>query len=493
PAAGYKPDNSSKAPSRVSYRLRNHDRVSLKWGAVSGADGYRIYRLSSGDGFTDFDTFDPVAESAKPKYTLKKLTAYTPYTYAVTAFVKSGNTVTESVLCTVSFTTPEKWYYSKGNDELVSDDDPGYDTGNVFRYHYDGSGLKKFNYFKKLPKDSISAEANENTYKVKDVQQYGGYVYLYLTNLDEFADDEGYATEVYRFRSDGTAMERVSVSGGKPDRRLVIDADTSYLGYDSGIDNGELPYITEAIVSKTVRDRNYTLRSIPLFRENGWCISNFVAEGDYLYFFTTPYRVSGRTHVEDYEPDTSAKLWRVYRAAPFALTYDEYGYLKYPDTDGMCECLCGINYPYCQNGIWLIGFRDGYLYYTVNAKTDEDGDDRFVLYRISPTGENDRPEKLVKLDIDELYDAQISGNYIYFFTGKDGYRMKLGGKKLKKLYTLDEGDYYETEYALRENKQPSVVIENGYIYITSYTDEVYYRVQTNGKGLKKSGKPFVWR
>ena len=483
-----------KSPSRVSYKIVNHDKVLLKWGAAEGVDGYILYITDS-----EAQSFAKVAELTKTSCTLRKLTPDTQYTYAVTAFTRSGDKITESAPCAVTFTTPYKWYYQKGavlynGDGTVAEND----TENVYRCHYDGSGLRKFNYFKYIPEEWRSEGATEKSYKVDDVQQYGGYIYFYLTNLDEFIDDVGYSHETYRIKSGGTKFEKVYTSG-TPDRKLVLDDGNSYLGYDSGKENGELIYLTDAKVQKTVVDKNGNYRAITLFSEKGWYISNFAKDLEYLYFFTTPYRIdeNEKFDEEDYEPSKYAKLWRISLDEPEDLAYDKYGYLKMPDTKTIPECIGRISFPYLSGNnaekysytddIHLVGCKDEYLYYCVSErKTDED-DINEVLYRISTEKKNAKPEKLTKLDIDNTrFDIQIYGNYIYITTERGGWRIKLGGEKftLKQTFSINADED-------EDSGQFTAVIENGYIYFRS--GETYYRVKLNGKNLTSSRKPFAWR
>lgn len=504
PSADYGPGNDVKAPSRVSYKLVNHDKAALKWGAIKGADGYKLYRqvIPEEGKIVSFSTFEETATLTKTQYSLTKLSANTKYTYAVTAFVKSGDKTVESAPCTVTFTTPYKWYYHTGavlynSDGTVAEND----RENVYREHYDGSGLRKFNYFKYIPEEWRSEGATEKSYKVDEVQQYGGYIYFYLTNLDEFIDDVGYSHETYRIKSGGTKFEKVYTSG-TPDRKLVLDDGNSYLGYNSGLDNGELIYLTDAKVQKTVVDKNGNYRSIPLFSEKGWYISNFAKDLEYLYFFTTPYRIDEGEKIdeEDYEPDRYAKLWRISLDEPKELTYDKYGYLKMPDTKTIPECIGKISFPYLSGNnaekysytddIHLVGCKDEYLYYCVSErKTFEDGINE-VLYRISTEKKNAKPEKLTKLDIDNTrFDIQIYGSYIYVNTETGGWRIKLGGNKftLKKTFSVDEGEGDDDE----DFRPFTAEIENGYIYFIN--SGTFYRVKLNGKKLTSSKKPFAWR
>ena len=491
---------SVKAPASASYKLINHDKTNLKWGAVSGADGYKLYRMCGSDSncSPSFCVFEEVTALAEKTYSLKKLTPYTNYTYAVTAYKKTGDMVTESAMRKVTFTTPEKWYYTKGNEDFVSRDDPAYDYQNVYRYHYDGTGLKKFSFWKYIPEEAKWGEVTEKTYAVDAVQQYGGYVYLYLSNLDNFIDDEGCMTETYRFSSDGTAFETVYFD--KPARRLVTDKGTVYIGYDTGITNGMSRNLTNAYVQTGVTDKDGIFKGVTLFREKGSYISDLANDDEYLYFFTTPYRVSDRyIDDRDYVPSKYAKLYRVRLSEPETLTYNDYGYLQEPKWEEMTECLCSFKYPYSTDGISKIdvtGIKDGYLYYTVNKITDPESDDNLVLYRVSVTTEKPKPEMLLKLGkIGTVKDMRINGSYIYIFADRSGYRVKLGGKKytLTKTFTVSEGYFVSTDYALSENMQLPVVIENGYIYLTSLTSSKYYRVKLNGKNLISSSKPFVWR
>ena len=476
------------APAKVWYKLVNHDRVSLKWNAVSGADGYYLYKLNS-----KTHKYAKIGRITKTVCTLKSLAPETAYTYAVTAFKKSGNKMTESAKSKVTFTTPLKWYYAKGNGSFVGDNDPKYDSENLYRYHYDGSGLQKFNYFSLLPKESTEG-MTEESYKLNDVWQDCGYIYLSLTNLGYFADDVGCITETYLIKSGGSKLERVYVSD-RPDKKLCIDADTVYTGKDSGISNGEELYITEATVSKTMHDKNGALREVPLFKELGSYISNFVTDNEYVYFFTSPYRVSEYDSYDyGYEPSTLASLYRIKCGEPGELTYNSYGYIRYPETDGIAECICGICYDYTDNGINMIGVSGGYLYFSIREQENDDGTYSYSLWRILTDAENEMPEKLCEMQFETLSDMRISGNYLYLLGNKKGCRAKLTGSfKLQKIFTLPDGYFYEyDEYDILGKAAP-MVIDGSYIYITSSDGKAYYRAKLNGTNLTKSTAPFVWR
>ena len=475
-----------KAPSAVSYKLVNHDKVSLKWNSVTGADGYYLYRLNK------TGKYKKVSKLTKTSCTLGKLTADTTYTYAVTAYAGSGKNVTESKPCTVTFTTPEKWYYVRGKDE---DSEKRYNFSYVYRQHYDGSGLEKFDHFRYLPKDSLTEDMTEDSYKVYSYEQKGGYLYLYLININEHIDDGDTYPDVYRFRNDGTGAEQLYISGRRADRSLLTDDGTLYMGYESGIGGSDELYITDSHVEKTVTDKNGSLRAVTLFKEPGSYISNFVADDEYIYFFTTPYQVFEYDSYDyGYEAGTLAKLYRIKRSVPDKLTYNDYGYLQQPRPDGLSECLCGINYDYTENGINIVGINGGNIYFTVRERENDDGTFTYSLWRIPADPENEMPKRLCRMKFETLADIRIAGDRICLLGDMKGYTADLSGSfKLKKIFTLPDGYFYNYDEYDVIDKAPPVEISGNYIYITSSDGEIYYRVKLNGKSLSKSSKPYLWR
>ncbi len=482
-------DSTVSAPTKIWYKLLNHDKVSLKWDAVSGADGYAVYMLDAAT-----SKYKKIKELTVPKYTLTGLAPYTEYTCAVTALKKSGGKVTESRMRRISFTTPEEWYYTLGNGSYTDEEDPAYDSEHIYRRHYNGSGAEKFDFFSLIPKDELLTD-NEKSYDIAAVTQNMGYVYVYYEYI-EILDDTW--IELYRFKNDGTSLENTHIGGRRPDHTLFLDADTGFMGYDSGINGGgELLYVTDAVVSKTVIHKDGRLSALTMFRQKRTYLSNFVSDGTYLYYFTTPYH--GRTYDEDEdeddddaEPEELACLWRTRIDAPEKLTYDKNDRLSDPEQDTVTDCLCGIHYEYDDQRIYLIGCRNGYLYYVIRGDKNKDKLSEYTFWRISPTGENDTPEKMFSLKVKTLADARIHGNYMYLLGDGDGYRVTLAGRstKPKKIFTIGS-DGFSWSFGTLNSSQVEII--DGYIYFSGRFGSRYYRVKLSGKDLRKSSKPFLWK
>lgn len=112
----------------LQYKIVNHDKVSLKWSKVEGAESYYIYKRDDKTG-----KYIKKFEVKSNKITLKNLSPDTEYSYSVVA-VKGGEKSKSSNK--VTFTTPGEWYYSCDRTDLEN----GYQG---YREHYDGSGREK--------------------------------------------------------------------------------------------------------------------------------------------------------------------------------------------------------------------------------------------------------------------------------------------------------------------------------------------------------------
>ena len=335
----------------------------------------------------------------------------------------------------------------------------------------------------------------EDSYKVYSYEQKGGYLYLYLYDLSVHIDDGENYPDVYRFRNDGTGAEQIYISGRKADRSLLEDDGTLYMGYSSGISGGDTLYITDARVEKTVTDNDGKLRAVTLFSEPGSYISSFAADDEYIYFFTSPYMISEYDSYDyGYEPGTLAKLYRIKRSAPDELTYNAYGYIQQPKPDELSECLCGINYDYTENGINIIGINGGNIYFTIRERENDDYTFNYSLWCIPADAENEMPKRLCRMKFETLADIRINGDRLYLLGDGKGYAAELSGSfRLKKIFTLTDGYFYNyDEYAIIDKALPVTISEN-YIFITPDDGNIYYRAKLNGKGLSKSSKPYLWR
>ncbi|MBQ5311132.1 MAG: fibronectin type III domain-containing protein [Oscillospiraceae bacterium] len=470
------------SPDRVWYKLINHDKAALRWDAVDGADSYTIYSI-------DKDGTKKIRSVTETEYTLDALSPSTEYSYGVAAVRKSGRKAVQSKIRKVTFTTPELWYYTKGNG--LDYNDKGYDGSNIYRRHYDGSGLERFDCLEAIHKVDPDLE-----YMIHDVSQQGRYVYIYLDMMNVYDDT---VIDCYRFANDGTYIGRVSFDG-EPDRMLRIDDDTAFVAYSTGVDSGgEIMSLTSAYVEKTIPDDENDLRTVTLYMGEKAEISDIVLDGGYIYYFTTPYRGS----VYDYEgretedtADDTARLYRTAADSPVTLTYDKNGYIVQPKQDDVTECVAEFSHPYAD-GIHIIGVRNGYILYFVqeNKGSDEDEHEVYSFYRMA-TGksEDNTPEKLLKISADKLSDVRMNGHYIYLLGDSCGYRMDTDGKKhsLEKIYTV-EGSFFSLESYRYINGVKPVETDGGYIYIHGSYDSPYYRISLDGKDIRKSKEPFEWR
>jgi fibronectin type 3 domain-containing protein len=77
--------NVPAAPTGVTAMAQSSSSVSVSWGSVSGASGYRVYRWTSSSG-----AYALVAETAATAYTDMWLSASTTYYYSVSAYNSAG-------------------------------------------------------------------------------------------------------------------------------------------------------------------------------------------------------------------------------------------------------------------------------------------------------------------------------------------------------------------------------------------------------------------
>ena len=168
-----------KAPT-VQYKILNHDKVSLKWSKVEGAESYYIYKRDDKTG-----KYIKKFEVKSNKVTLKNLSPDTEYSYSVAA-VKGGEKSKSSNK--VTFTTPSEWYYSCDWTDWKN----GYQG---YREHYDGSGREKNDMGRNIAWESKQL-------------YYNGWIY-YIDVYDEnmrYADDY-FSSTLYKVKNDGTGSK----------------------------------------------------------------------------------------------------------------------------------------------------------------------------------------------------------------------------------------------------------------------------------------------
>ena len=171
--AGVNAEEALKAPT-VQYKILNHDKVSLRWNKIDGAESYYIYKRNDETG-----KYIKKYEVTSNAVTLKKLSPDTEYSYAVVA-VKDG--VQSKSSNKVTFTTPSEWYYFYKT---------GYNEDHGYRQHYDGSGKEE------------SDIAYNITYGVR-IYHHGWIYYTDIANERDRLADDYTSSALYRVKNDGT-------------------------------------------------------------------------------------------------------------------------------------------------------------------------------------------------------------------------------------------------------------------------------------------------
>ena len=508
------------APAKVWYKLINHDKVALKWDAVSWAEKYYLYLLNSETG-----KYGKVGSVTKTNCTLKKLQPDTEYTYAVRAVGKSGS----SKLRPVTFTTPEEWYY-----EIKQ----GPTRNHVYRQHYDGSGRETFNEYEligiaeaaangeDISADSINVRSVEESYNIMSVEQYFGYVYFRVQYYN-IVDAAEY--DFYRMKNDGTEFTAFGsvITGSVYDKSSYFtDADNMYLYRDSCISNGLFIILTNAGVSKTGIQDGEPTRIRNIWNAEKSCISNIVSDGEYLYWVASPYRsyVDSRLYEyleeeSDKTPNTSttAYLWRAKIGEPtWTVTYNEEGLMRTKETGEKPSNIAEFTFKSdsLEDSLTAIGCHNGYLYYYVQEDVpedydeDEESENTFRFYRISLTDKNAKPQKLFrsrswcvnaflyngKIVLTENEGSKKPGKCSYnIYT----YNLKAAKPTINKIRHFDLFSGDRTENIVFDDFE----VTNGYIYFSAFDstfklldDELrYYRVKLDGASASKSTKPFLWR
>lgn len=440
----------------VELTVENHDRASMKW-EDNGADGYTVYKLKDGK-------YKKLKDFYKLDCTMKNLKADTEYTYAVTAFDKSG----ESEKTVISFTTPEKWIYTHGNGKKYDDKD--YDNSNVYRRHYDGTGLEKFDFFP-LIKSEYVKEDGRNAYSVCRVEQDKGHVYIYCYYL--YVSDTQ-QIDCFRFANDGNGGETVYV-GDVPEKKLFIDEDNFYFGYSSGTDNsGELPQNTDALIIKSEKNDKGDIDFRRIYTGKNAEISDIISDGKYIYFFASPYMGTVYGYEGEETENTSeekAYLFRTPVDIP-AAEFNDNGYIKDTDATKYTEKKAGFDYPY-KDDMLVLGMSEKYIWYIVREKdmSEEDEKSTYGIYKISSKG--GEPERCIGLKYNTLSDVILYGGKIYLFGDNTIYSIDTS-KKLRpeKLVDIPEDTFrfslfdYDVYYGMRIKDHP-MQVSDGQIIITS--------------------------
>lgn len=475
----------------VYYKLVNHDKVTLKWNKVSGAEKYYIYVNDSATGKNK-----KIAATSKTSYSLKGLDAYTEYTYAVKAVGNGGN----SKLGSVTFTTPELWYYEVGTDSFT-DDVLHYSHRNVYRRHYDGSGREKFDAYAviKVADENEEFAGASYAYSVIDVEQQFGYVYF---TAQFFEIDDAEEFDFYRMKNDGT--EPVAF-GGMVTNSVIADdfffaaPDKMYLFRDSRFSNGEYIGLNQATVSLIEKKEEYkNFRIGYVFSAAKTCLSKPVLDGDSIYWFASPYRSYIDSDMMKYTedeitPNTSTEAF-LYKAK----------------IGGEPESIAKFRFKtsYGEDSIMPVGIYNGNIYYSQQEGAVSDGRKYFGFYKISLTDKNAKPVKLFRTRSNEIeafiYDGMLVVTENESYNKKKDtnscniYTYDLNAKKpaIKTIKHINTYSRHNRGKTLFED----IRIINGRIFFKAYKTKtdgylqkspIYYSIKLDGSGTQKSSKPFV--
>ncbi len=475
----------------VYYKAVNHDKVTLKWDKVTGAEKYYIYINDSATGKNK-----KIAATTKTSFTLKGLDAYTEYTYAVKAVGKNGS----SKSGTITFTTPELWYYEVG-DDTFTDDVMHYSHNSVYRQHYDGSGREKFDAYAviKAADENEEFAGHHYSYGIIAVEQHFGYVYL---TAQFFEIDDAEEFDFYRMKNDGTepvAFGGVVTNSVIADDLFFAAPDKMYLFRDSHFSNGEYIGLDKAKVSLIAKNEKYkNFRIGYVFSADKTCLSKPVTDGECIYWFASPYRSyidsdKIKYTEEEITPNTSTEAF-LYKAK----------------VGGEPESIAKFRFKttYVEDSITPVGIYNGYIYYSQQEGDTGDGRKYFGFYKISLTDKNAKPIKLFRTRSDEI-EAFISGGML-IVTENESYIKKsdtnscnfytydLKAKKpaIKNIKHLNVYSRYVRGKTLFEDLR----IINGRIFFKAYktktdgylrTSPIYYSIKLDGGGMKKSNKPFI--
>lgn len=264
-----------KTPT-VQYKILNHDKASLKWSKVEGAESYFIYKRDDKTG-----KYIKKFEVKSNKVTLKNLSPDTEYSYSVVA-VKGGEKSKSSNK--VMFTTPSEWYYSCDRTDLEN----GYQG---YREHYDGSGREK-------------NDMGVNISWYNKQLYHDGWIY-YIDVYDEdmrYAD--GYVGKtLYKVKNDGTENKWLYSFGEQDIEKIYVSDNNVFL----------LSHEKEEYYDDINDYDGWSVYECGLYK-----ISLDGKERDELYFMTDPQNF----HITNYIVD-------------FTVTADGIYYVEYSEKEGV--------------------------------------------------------------------------------------------------------------------------------------------------------------
>lgn len=449
-------EKAIKAPT-VQYKLINHDEVKLRWSKSEGADSYYIYvKNSKTGGFVKEGTVKTTS------CTITELEASTEYTYGVVAVKQIKNGILKSKIKTVTFTTPEEWYYS---DNYYSDE-----TNIIYRKHYNGTGEEAFDVtpiMDKLDAYSKSQEVEEydetvvwGSVNYNPICYKSGYVFFKVNGYT--IEDSGFV-HIIKMKNDGTDIKiEASYNDYECTNTIFIDEYKGmnilyvicnedefkyiYRGYEiyeveeqinkyksnqetewwANFDDMTSYLTAEMWEQEKEGADDLGIKSGGLFIDHKCVLSGPVTDGKSLYVLSEPlYNITDKTDAIIYKLEYDGSKKEKFFTIPKDSDYI-YGSIKLFDCDGE------------------------YLYYKVFGKHKDETDYQNDFYRISLNKKDSKPEKITSLSLFKLKNTEICNGYLYL-----------------ECYVSEE-DYYDKKMT-------------------------YYRVKTNGKNITKQNKPFEWR
>ena len=371
-------EEALKAPT-VQYKIVNHDKVSLKWNKIDGAESYYIYMRNNETG-----KYIKKYEVNSNAVTLKKLSPDTEYSYAVVA-VKDG--VKSRSSNKVTFTTPSEWYYFREVGYPYFD----LTKSKIYRQHFDGSGKEKFPVDFML--EPLEKYYSTNKFELALHCQYKGYVYL-MVSIPSYSDSsEELYTASWRIKNDGSNAEYFST---------VSDT------YELYFDKKGNAYVCIRLMWED-NDTGDTM-----FAYNVWCNDKFI------YSSNIEYLVVGNDCIfaSEYSSNDSnrSKIVKINSDGSDVQTF-----LTEADNISIDPIFCD----------------DNYLYYIkrIRSNIDSHRDEELCRVKLSDTNDIQSIYTFGALPIGfpaYEYELELINGYIYFHWDDVYYRMKADGTGLTK-------------------------------------------------------------
>ncbi len=461
-------DSKPKAPVKIWVNIVKHDTVMCKWDKVEGAKSYMVYKLNKNG------EYRKVREFEKTDITISKLKANTEYTYGVSAISKSG---AESGIKSVTFTTPEKWYYSfTENKDMLE------------RCHYDGSGKQTFDFIGKI----IDSEEERSSYSLSRVEQQDGYVYVSLS-CNGMLDDTWYS--FYRMKNSGRDIEHVSGCRKSAVERYYYSPDKVFYGSDTFFNGGEAACLMHSEVwMNFMRDGKMT--NDVILDKHMANISSFLSDEKYVYFFASPYHDLAHAYEDDMEQlDKFVSLYRVSLADP---TEEQ---VKTGTPLG--ELYAKLEYNFFEDNITPLGCRDGFLYYYTLEEKESRHDLRYTFYRTALDSDDPQAENLGTVNMYRIDYAELKNDKIWFFGYKSSEQLK---NSKYSIYNIDLAakapevarfltvtcKFEQNDYAFDKPSESKLYeITDDYIYFRRNGKCI--RVDIAKKTVKRRKTPFAWK